>query len=239
MGGFDARRYGADWADVYDEVHEGVVDTDTTVDGLAALAGPGAAILEYGAGTGRLAIPLAAGGHDVVAVEISEPMVERLRAKPGAERLTVVVGDMTDVALGRTFDLAFVAFNSIFALGSQDDQVRLFGNAAAHLRPGGRFALETVVPKDPQPRIVQLDGTRVAITTGTLDAVTGGYSGTWVLVGTDGISVRPINGRHVGHAEMDLMARLAGLELEHRWAGWSRSPFTSTSRGHISVYRKP
>jgi len=239
MGGFDARRYGADWADVYDEVHEGVVDTDATVAGLAGLVGQAATVLEYGAGTGRLAIPLAERGHDVVAVEISEPMVERLRAKPGAERLTVVVGGMTEGALGRTFDLAFVAFNSIFALGSQDDQVRLFGNAAAHLRAGGRFALETVVAKEPQPRIVQLDGGRVAITTGTLDAVTGSYSGTWVLVGADGISVRPIAGRHVGHAEMDLMARLAGLELEHRWADWSRAPFTSGSGAHISVYRKP
>jgi SAM-dependent methyltransferase len=239
MGGFDARRYGADWADVYDDVHAGIVDTDATVDGLAELVGPAAAILEYGAGTGRLAIPLAERGHDVVAVEISEPMVERLQAKPGAERLSVVVGDMTDVAVGRTFDLAFIAFNSIFALGSQDDQVRLFGNAAAHLRPGGRFALETVVPKEPQPRIVQLDGTRVAITTGTLDSVTGVYSGTWVLVGTDGVSVRPITGRHVGHAEMDLMARLAGLELEHRWADWTRATFATDSRAHISVYRKP
>ncbi|MGI5127268.1 class I SAM-dependent methyltransferase [Pseudonocardia sp. CA-107938] len=239
MDAFDARRYGEDWADVYDEVHEGAVDTRATVDGLASLVGEPAAILEYGAGTGRLAIPLAERGHEVVAVEISEPMLAQLRAKPGADRVTAVLGDMTDVALDRTFDLVFVAFNSIFALGSQDDQVRLFANAATHLRPGGRFALETVVSREPKPRIVQLGGTRVAMTTGELDPVTGRYSGTWVLVGADGISVRPITGRHVGHAEMDLMARLAGLELEHRWTDWSRAPFTAGSHGIVTVYRKP
>lgn len=239
MDGFDARAYGADWAAVYDDVHEGMVDTDATVAGLAELVRPAAAVLEYAAGTGRLAIPLAERGHDVVAVEISEPMLEQLRAKPGADRVTAVLGDMTTVALGRTFDLAFLAFNSILALGTQEDQVRLFANAAEHLHPGGRFALEVVVPRDPQPRIVQLHGDRIAITAGALDAVTGLYQGTWALVGASGISVHRIAGRHVGHGEMDLMARLAGLELEHRWADWTRAPFTSDSRQHVSVYRRP
>ncbi|MFC4942498.1 class I SAM-dependent DNA methyltransferase [Pseudonocardia sp. GCM10023141] len=246
MDGFDRNAYGDRWAADYDTLHEGKVDADATVAGLSELAGPGGSVLEYGAGTGRIAIPLAARGHDVVGVEISEAMLVELRAKPGSDAVTAVLGDMTTVELGRTFDLACVPFNSIFTLPTQDDQVELFRNAAMHLRPGGRFALESVMTGDkpgsgpvPRLRVADVGADRMVLAGGVLDPITQFYQGTWAVLGPNGTTFYPLQGRHVTHAEMDLMARIAGLELEHRLADWTRAAVTPWSRQHVSVYRRP
>ncbi|MEJ3653694.1 class I SAM-dependent methyltransferase [Actinomycetes bacterium KLBMP 9759] len=246
MDGFNPTQYGARWAATYDDFHEGVVDSAATVAGLHALAGERSSVLEYGAGTGRIAIPLAQLGHAVTAVEISEEMLEVLARKVGSANVEAVRGDMTTVELGRDFDMAFVAFNSIFALSTQQDQVRLFRNAAKHLRPGGAFALETVVVETPRGnghvqrlRVADVRPDELVLAAGLLDPVTQFYNGTWAVLGTSGTTFYPIQGRHVTHAEMDLMAQLADLELESRWQDWQQSPFTAESHSIVTVYRKP
>lgn len=241
MGTFDPRLYGARWADNYDEWHAGLMDDDGAVAALAGLA-DGGPVLEFGAGTGRLAIPLAERGLDVVGVDISAEMLAKLTAKSAA--VTTVEGDMTTVSLDREFAVAFIAFNSIFVLRTQDDQVALFRNAAAHLRPGGRFVLETVVIKggdesNGSVRTVKVEPDRVTMSASTYDPVTALYTGSWIVVEPSGNTFYPIDGRHVTHHEMDLMAQLAGLETEARWSDWQGGPFGKDSRLHVSVYRKP
>jgi len=243
MADFDPLLYGARWADTYDEWHTGLMDDEGAVAALAELAG-GEPVLELGVGTGRLAVPLAGRGLAVSGVDISEEMLAKLREKPGAERVTTIVGDMTTVRVDGEFGLAFVAFNSIFVLHTQREQVDLFRNAAAHLRPGGRFVLETVVVgvkevPNRQLRVVRVDPDQVTLSGGFYDPVTAVYDGTWAVVGANGTRFYPLSGRHVTHHEMDLMAELAGLELEHRWGDWQRGPFTGDSALHVSVYRKP
>jgi SAM-dependent methyltransferase len=244
---FDPRQYGARWAEQYDEWHAGLMDDEGALAALTELAAdPGGPILEFAVGTGRLAVPLAERGHEVVGIDISENMLAKLRAKPGAARVETVLGDMTTVRLDRDFGLVLLAFSSLFALGTQRAQVQLFRNAAAHLRPGGRFVLETTVVDVPggrgtqrHLRVAKLEPDRLVLSAGLLDPATSFYNGAWIVLEPTGTTFYPIQGRNVSHHEMDLMAELAGLELEHRWADWNRTPFTAEANLHISVYRKP
>ncbi|HWM06397.1 MAG TPA: class I SAM-dependent methyltransferase [Actinophytocola sp.] len=242
MEEMDPRQYGARWADLYDEFHAGMMDDDGAIAELADLA-DGGPLLEFGVGTGRLAVPLSEKGLEVVGVDISEEMLAKLAAKTDA--VTTVVGDMTKVKVDREFAVAFIAFNSIFVLATQQDQVELFRNAAAHLRPGGRFVLETAFDRGPgrsenhRLRTAKVEHDRLTLVAGMIDPVRAFYNGVWVVLEPDGTKFYPINGRNVTHHEMDLMAQLAGLELEHRWGNWKREPFTAESAMHISVYRKP
>jgi len=241
MTAFDPRLYGARWADNYDEWHKGLMDDDGAVTALFDLAG-GGPVVEFGVGTGRLAVPLAERGAEVVGVDISPEMLAKLKEKSSA--VTVVEADMTTVSLEREFALAYIAFNSIFVLETQQDQVRMFRNAAAHLRPGGRFVLETEVQRPAGTdrgmlRVVDVEPDRLTLAGGTNDPVTGLHKGMWLIVEPTGTQFFPISGRSVNHHEMDLMAQLAGLELESRWSDWKGSPFGPKSDLHISVYRKP
>jgi SAM-dependent methyltransferase len=241
MASFDPRLYGARWADKYDEWHAGLMDDEGSVAALYELAA-GGPVLELGVGTGRVAVPLAERGLEVVGVDISPEMLAKLREKSSA--VTAVEADMTTVTLNREFALAYVAFNSVFVLETQEDQVRLFRNAAAHLRPGGRFALETNVIRPPSPdrgklTAVEIEPDRLMLTAGKTDPVTGKHTGMWLSLEKDGPKFYPISGREVSHFEMDLMAQLAGLELESRWSNWQGAPFTAQSDLHVSIYRKP
>ncbi|MGH3762698.1 class I SAM-dependent DNA methyltransferase [Actinophytocola sp.] len=242
MAEIDPRLYGARWAEGYDEFHAGMMDDDGAVAALAELA-DGGPLLELGVGTGRLAVPLAEKGCEVVGVDVSDDMLAQLRKKSGTVR--TVVGDMTTVRVAGEFAVAYVAFNSILVLPTQEDQVRLFRNAAAHLRPGGRFVLETVVTVNTKPgdtsrfRVAKVETDRLTVSAATIDPVTQFYNGTWIVFEPTGTRFYPIHGRGVTHAEMDLMAQLAGLELEHRWSDWKGSDFTADSTLHISIYRKP
>lgn len=240
MADYDPREYGARWAAQYDDWHTGLMDDEGAVAVLSELA-DGAA-LEFGVGTGRLAIPLAARGIDVVGVDISPEMLAELAAKPGGDRVTTILGDMTTVQVDREFPLVYIAFSSIFVLPTQQAQVQFFRNAAAHLRPGGRFVLETMVVSGGDQRtlrVATVDSDRLVLSAGILDPVTSYYNGTWVVLEPTGMSFFPVQGRNLTHAEMDLMAQLAGLTPESRWGDWNRGPFTAESRLHISVYRKP
>ncbi|OLF13037.1 hypothetical protein BLA60_07295 [Actinophytocola xinjiangensis] len=238
----DPRLYGARWADIYDEWHDGLMDDEGAVTALADLAA-GGAVLELAVGTGRLALPLARLGVPVSGVDISEEMLAKLAEKPDADRIALTVGDMTTTRVDGEFALVLVAFNSIFILPDQRSQVALFRNAAAHLGPGGRFVLETAVLRGDGPSskldVVSVESDRVTLSAGVRDAVAGTYQGMWVVLGADGTRFYPISGRQVTHHEMDLMAQLAGLELENRWGDWKAAPFTKDSTLHVSVYRKP
>lgn len=240
MAAFDPRLYGARWADNYDEWHQGLMDDEGAVAALAEFAADGP-VLEFGVGTGRLAVPLAERGVDVTGVDISPEMLAKLREKSSA--VTVVEDDMTTVSLGREFAVAFIAFNSIFILETLEGQVELFRNAARHLRPGGRFVLETVVVKpsadEGKLSVVKVAADQVMLSGGTTDPVTGNYTGTFMVVSPEGTRFYPESGRNCTHFEMDLMAQLAGLEREDRWGDWKGTPFGPKSELHVSIYRKP
>jgi len=211
-----------------------------TVDVLAELAGDGAA-LELAVGTGRIALPLAARGVPVSGIELSPAMAERLRAKDEAGRVEVTMGDMATTRVDGRFRLVYLVFNTIGNLTTQDEQVACFANAAAHLEPGGCFVIELGVP-DLRRLPPGEDAVVFAHAPGYV-----GYDRYTDLVAqqamshhfrADGSGVREERTpfRYVWPAELDLMARLAGMRLRHRWADWDRSPFTGDSRSHVSVW---
>jgi SAM-dependent methyltransferase len=237
-----------DAAQSYDTPGEGMFSAevlDPTVRALKELAAEGPAV-EFAIGTGRVAIPLAEAGVHVSGIEISHAMIARLREKVDAGRIPVVQGDMATASVGTDFALAYLVFNTISNLLTQDEQVECFVNAARHLRSGGCFVIELWVPQ--------------------LRALPPGYGGTvevsepgYILVDTiDTLEQRltshhfrfppAIEGgpsaqvfrsphRYIWPSELDLMARIAGFRLESRWADWDGDPFTAESRSHVSVYR--
>ncbi|TWH73591.1 class I SAM-dependent DNA methyltransferase [Modestobacter roseus] len=212
---------------------------DPAVDLLAELADGGPA-LELAVGTGRIALPLAARGVPVSGIDTSAPMLARLRAKPGADAVRATEGDMTTARVPGTFSLVYLVFNTIMNVTSQDGQVAVFGNAAAHLGPGGRFVVEVMVPAlqrlPPGETVRAFTLTDEHLGFDEYDVVTQRLVSHHHRVG-EGVLRVPF--RYVWPAELDLMARLAGMELEHRWAGWDRAPFTAASTAHVSVYRRP
>ena len=244
MKGFGPETFGALYADSYDA---GLQMDDETRDSVAFLAelahiASGDRVLELAIGTGRMALPLAARGLQVHGIEASEQMVAKLREKPGGDKIPVVIGDMADVAVDGTFDLAFLVFNTIYNLTTQEAQVRLFQGVADHLADDGVFVVETFVPD--LADIV--DGQRVRAREVTADMARfevllhDPVAQTWdmqrIVITNDGARVNPLAMRYAWPSELDLMARLAGLELRERWAGWDRSPFTAESKRHVSVY---
>lgn len=214
-----------------------------TVDFLAEAAG-GGRVLELGIGTGRIALPLAARGVPVHGIDLSTAMVARLHAKPGGERIGVTPGDFATARAEGEFRLAYLVFNTIMNLTTQDDQVDVFRNAARHLEPGGRFVVEVMLP---QLRLLPPGRSAVPFGTGPdqwafdlYHVATQEMSSNYVYVdeaaGTG--RVRSIPFRYVWPAELDLMARIAGMRLVERWADWSRTPFGDESTKHVSVWQK-
>ena len=212
------------------------------VDRLAELAGDGAA-LELAVGTGRIALPLAERGVPVAGIDNSEAMLARLREKPGAERVEAVAGDMATTRVAAGFSLVYLVFNTIFNLTTQDAQVACFENAAAHLRGGGRFVIEARVPELQRLPLGQTVLPWRADPEGmsyyVYDVVSQRLSGQHFHLEDGHFRAGPTEMRYAWPAELDLMARLAGMRLEHRWAGWGGEPFTGLSPAHVSVYRKP
>ncbi len=240
---FDASTFGTLNADDYDTLHDPGT-TEASVQLISRIAGQGR-ILELAIGTGRVALPLAALGHDVSGIEGSPEMVEKLRAKPGGADLDVRIGDMADVGIEGPFDHVFLVFNTLFNLTSQEAQVRLFANVANRLAPGGSFLVETFVPdlsgfRDGQRVMTRrLDMTSVWLEAATHDPVAQRIEFQRIRITPEGTRLVPLPMRYAWPAEIDLMARLAGLVPEARWGGWAREPFTSQSRMHVSLYRKP
>jgi SAM-dependent methyltransferase len=212
------------------------------VDVLAELAGDRPA-LELGIGTGRIALPLAGRGIPVHGIDMSRAMVARLRAKPGGDVVGVTIGDFSTTRVAGTFAIVYLVFNTINNLTTQDAQVACFRNAAAHLEPGGCFVVEVGVPDlrllPPGQNAVpfHISPTRWAFD--TYDVATQAMSSNYVTIVDGRAEYWSVPFRYVWPAELDLMARLAGLRLRDRWEGWSRGPFTGESRRHVSVWEKP
>lgn len=244
MPDFDPTAYGGAVADLYDELYEGFFDTDAAVGCLRELAG-GGSVLELGVGTGRLALPLAAGGLRVHGVDASDAMLALLRAKPGGADVATTQADFSKLELGEQFRLAFIALNTIFALPSQDAQVGCFQCVAEHLEAGGRFVVEAFVPNPGRfqegqtVRLRHMTEGHVALEIARIDPSIQFMYTNQVHLRSDGMRVHAANHRYAWPAELDLMARIAGLALEDRWQDWNRTPFTATSQFHVSVYRKP
>jgi SAM-dependent methyltransferase len=228
--------FGEDVAATYDSAASDMFGADVigpTVDVLARLAGDGRA-LEFGVGTGRIALPLARRGIEVHGIDLSRAMVARLRAKPGGADIGVTIGDFATTRAPGEFAVAYLVFNTICNLTTQDAQVACFVNAAEHLVPGGSFVIEVGVPAlrllPPGQRAVPfaIGGDRWAYD--LYDCATQAMSSNYVD--------RSIPFRYVWPSELDLMARIAGMVPTHRWEDWDGRPFTHESTRHVSVWQK-
>jgi SAM-dependent methyltransferase len=215
---------------------------DPAVNLLAELARGGKA-LELAIGTGRIALPLSQRGVPVHGIELSRAMAARLRGKPGGDAIAVTIGDMATTRVDATFTLAYLVFNTINNLTSQEAQVACFRNVAEHLAPGGCFVIETGVPPlrqlPPGQDILGYRSSPSGIVSYSYDHATQRYSGHYADFTSGKAEYRTIPFRYAWPSELDLMARLAGLRLRDRWAGWNREPFTTDSRSHVSVWEKP
>jgi len=237
--------FGERVASTYDE-RLGAMSTPEVVgpvvEMLASFAGDGDA-LELGIGTGRIALPLAERGVRVAGVDSSEAMLSRLRAKPGAERIEAVLGDFATTRVAGEFSVAYLVFNTISNLVTQDVQVACFQNAAAHLRGGGRFVIENGVPAlqslPPGQTVLPFRADPEGFSADVYDVATQHFSSQHFYIVDGRLESHPAEFRYAWPAELDLMARLAGMRLQERWAGWRREPFTALSPAHVSVYEKP
>ena len=232
-----AERYDAADSDRFEQAA-----IDRTVSFLAALAGDGDA-LELGIGTGRIALPLRGRGVRVNGIDLSPEMVARLRAKPGAADIRVAIGDFATTRVPGQYRVAYLVFNTIENLTTQDEQVACFGNAAAHLEPGGCFVIEVEVPalqRLPPGETIRAFTVRPDhLGFDEFDVAAQGLVSHHYRV-TDGrLDVDSVPFRYVWPSELDLMARLAGMTLRERWGDWDRAPFTSDSTAHVSVWEKP
>jgi hypothetical protein len=237
--------WGAEIASVYDATSAGMFEPAVlgpAVDVLASLAGNGAA-LEFAVGTGRVALPLSERGVPVAGIELSPDMAAVLRGKPGASAVPVTIGDMTSTRVPGVYSLVYLVFNTIMNVTTQDEQVAVFANAAAHLAVGRRFVVEVGLPvvaglpATELGRVFDISPGHVGID--TMDDPVGQITSShhWTLIdGQWRRSSAPY--RYVWPSELDLMARLAGFRLEHRWSGWDKAPFTAASTSQVAVYQK-
>ncbi len=214
-----------------------------TLDTLQQLATDGP-VLEFAIGTGRVGLALSARGMKVSGIEYSPHMAEQLRRKPGADAIELTVGDMKETRVPGSFTLVYLVYNTIMNVTTQQEQVAVFRNAATHLAPGGRFVVEVCVPQVRRlppgelGRIFTRDDNHIGYE--TFDDVEGQMSWSHHWMDVDGKLIRHSEPyRYVWPAELDLMAELAGLRLQHRWSGWDQAPFTSESGNQIAVFEKP
>jgi SAM-dependent methyltransferase len=239
MEPYQEETYGERIAGVYDDWY-GEYE-DATVATLRELAEGGRA-LELGIGTGRIALPLQQSGVEVHGIDASGAMIAKLRAKPGGESLPVRLGNFADVAVEGQFSLIYVLVNTFFALLTQDEQVRCFENVARYLTPEGVFVIEAFLPDltrfDARQtvRAIRVGADQVRLEASQLDPVGQQVISQQVLLTEKGVRLYPVKVRFAWPAELDLMARLAGLQLRHRWDNWARTPFSAGSSMHISVY---
>jgi SAM-dependent methyltransferase len=239
---YDESTYGDRVAGVYDDWHPSA--PPEMVAALKELAGDGP-VLELGIGTGRVALPLSEGGLEVHGIDASDAMIARLRAKPGGDSIPVTVGNFAEAGVNESYRLVFVAFNTFFALGSQEEQVRCFVNVAGRLRPGGLFVIEAFVPdltRFTRGQIVQASHVgmnEVKLEVSEHDALNQRTTSQHVVITEQGVRMYPVQVRYAWPSELDLMARLAGMRLRERWSDWRREPFTAASTNHVSIYQLP
>jgi SAM-dependent methyltransferase len=239
---FDPAAYGRHIAGDYDDT-SGLLDPTAEIELLSELSG-GLPILEFGIGTGRLAIPLAQRGHRVVGFEGAPEMAAILRSKAGGEEIPVIVGDFSQIAVEERFGLVALVMNTIYALPDQESQVRCFENAARHLRSGGVFVVDAWIP-DPGAfrdgraiRLVALTDGAATVELAEIHPAAQRMNTNKVFLRDGELKIFPANHRYAWPAELDLMARLAGMRLKHRWQDWVKTPFGDVSRSHVSVWEK-
>ena len=235
-----AMSFGEDYARMDRDFQRG--DEVAAVAFLEQLAGSGSA-LELAIGTGRIALPLAARGIRVDGIDLSQAMVDQLRTRPGGDQLSVTLGDFADVPVSDAYRLIYVVFNSLFNLLTQEDQIRCFENVAAHLTSDGAFVVEVYVPaflyqqrnnQYVEAEAIEVDAIRLDVL--RHDPATQMLEESHVLLSEAGVRLNPVVQRYAWPAELDLMARIAGLHLKQRWGGWRQEPFDANSRLHVSVY---
>lgn len=243
MDDYGPSTYGDRIADVYDAWFHPPSDPGAAVDFLVELAGSGPA-LELAIGTGRIALPLAERGVEVRGIDASQAMVAKLREKPGGADIPITMGDFADVPVEGQFRLVFIVFNTLWALLTQEDQVRCVRNAARHLTNDGVFVVEAYVPdvsrfdRDQRFQTNRVELDRVFLDASRHDAQNQRVSVQLIVIEDKGaIRMFPVELRYVWPSELDLMAQLAGLRLRERWGGWNREPF-GNSDWHVSVYEK-
>jgi len=231
---------GEPWDESTDEMFRPEI-VDPVVGFLADLA-RGGRVLELGIGTGRLALPLAARGLEVHGIDLSEVALARLRAKPGGEALPVTIGDFATTQVDGSFVLVYLVFNTIMNLTTQAAQVACFRTVAAQLEPGGSFVIETMIPDlrrlPPGETIKPFHFSKERWGFDEYDVANQGLRSHHVTIQDGKLNSSSGSFRYVWPSELDLMAELAGLRLRERWDGWTRSPFTSESRQHVSVWEK-
>jgi SAM-dependent methyltransferase len=236
--------YGDRIAGIYDELYEELFDKDEVLDVLVPLAGEGPA-LELAIGTGRIALPLAAHGIEVHGIDASEAMIAKLRSKPGGEAVPVILGDFADVGVDRDYPLIYLVFNTLFALQTQEDQLRCFANVARRLTPGGAFVVEAFFPDVARyDRGQRLHASRVEVDRLSLevtvhDPVEQSIVSQQVILTQEGTALYPVALRYAWPSEMDLMAKLAGLDLQSRWGGWRGERVDPRTHKVVSIYAKP
>ncbi|MDP2324902.1 MAG: class I SAM-dependent methyltransferase [Gammaproteobacteria bacterium] len=235
--------YGDKYAAVYDDLFANRDDVSLVTAVLHELAGNGD-IIEFGVGTGRLAIPLSQRGHRVYGVDNSQVMLDALKAKPGSQSVTPVLGDFGTVAVGKPVALVFSAFSTIYLLGTPEAQLQNFRNAAAHLAVGGRFIVEAFVHdrtrfiNNQQVVATEIGESHATVQISLLEPAKQIIRTQQMTFTPAGISFLPNRLRFIYPAEMDLMAQLAGMALEYRWRDWERRPFEASSTNQIAVYTK-
>ena len=231
----------------YDESAEisGMFDpavVEPVIDFLVELAGSGR-VLELGIGTGRIALPLAQRGVPVHGIELSKAMAARLGEKPGGEDIGVTIGDFATTTVDGTFSLAYLVFNTILNLTTQEAQVACFRNVAAHLEPGGCFVIEVGVPGlrllPPGETLHAFHVSKNRWGIDEYDVANQGLTSHHFEIVDGKVERNSIPFRYAWPSELDLMAQLAGMRLRERWSGWKREPFTSESRKHVSVWEMP
>jgi len=241
-GGYEPETYGDRIAEVYDDWYATL--NPAMIDVLAELGGEGP-VLELGIGTGRIALPLVERGVEVHGIDASEAMVDKLRAKPKGRDIPVTIGSFHEFSLDARYRLAFVVFNTFYALLTQEEQIACFASVARHLEPGGVFVLETFVPDVARFTRGQNTSTSTLGTDFTMlessihDAVNQRVRSLHVCISKEGNSLYPVHIRYAWPSELDLMARLAGLVRRDQWSSWARSPFTASAGSRVVVYEKP
>ncbi|WP_133878121.1 class I SAM-dependent methyltransferase [Paractinoplanes brasiliensis] len=228
--GWTAAHYARLWPELFEPSL-----VEATTDFLAGLAGGGAA-LEFGVGTGRIAIPLSRRRIPVYGIELSAAMIRELRAQPGSDAVTVSLGDFATTTVDGSFSLVYLLRNTITNLTTREEQAQAFRNAAGHLGAGGRFVIENYVPVPAEsPRLFADTGQHRGVEVYDVGKQIAVSHHTWILDGE--VHTYASAHRYVGTAELDDMARAAGMSLRERWADWQRGPFTDTSPAHISVWQ--
>jgi SAM-dependent methyltransferase len=241
MDNYKEETYGERIAGIYDEWYG---EYDNAIIGILKECAQGGRALELGIGTGRIALPLRQSGVAVDGIDASEAMVAKLRGKPGGDKIPVTMGNFADVAVEGQYALIYILFNTFFALLTQEEQLRCFRNVARHLSPQGRFVVEAFVPdlsrytRRQTLQTVSTSENEVRLDASLLDPATQLITSQHVVLSEQGIRLYPVKIRYVWPAELDLMARLAGLQLKHRWGNWGKAAFSGDSGKHVSVYER-